>query len=60
MYGVSVLSCMSSAISEPGGAGLGTLGFPESLARSMTAMRFTHFRKLKIEHPVNALSQVRP
>ena len=26
MYGVSVLSCMSSALSEPGGAGLGTLG----------------------------------
>ncbi len=26
MYGISVLSCMSSALSEPGGAGLGTLG----------------------------------
>jgi hypothetical protein len=29
MYGVSVLSCLSSALSEPGGAGLGTLGFSE-------------------------------
>ena len=27
MYGISVLTCMSSALSEPGGAGLGTLGF---------------------------------
>ncbi len=61
MYGVSVLSCMSSALSEPGGAGLGTLGFPESLARSMTAdAGFTRFRKLQIEHPVNAFYEVRP
>ena len=28
MYGISVLSCLSSALSEPGGAGLGTLGLP--------------------------------
>jgi len=27
-YGYSVASCMSSALSEPGGAGLGTLGLP--------------------------------
>jgi hypothetical protein len=61
MYGVSVLSCMSSALSEPGGAGLGTLGFPESLARSMTAdAGFTRFRKLPLEHPVNAFYEVRP
>ena len=37
MYGVSVLSCLSSALSEPGGAGLGTLGLPESKARAMAA-----------------------
>ena len=29
------MSCMASALSEPGGAGLGTLGLPESLAREM-------------------------
>ena len=28
MYGFSVICCMSSALSEPGGLGLGTLGFP--------------------------------
>jgi 2-polyprenyl-3-methyl-5-hydroxy-6-metoxy-1,4-benzoquinol methylase len=61
MYGVSVMSCMSSALSEPGGAGLGTLGLPESLARQMTAdAGFTRFRKLAIEHPVNAFYEVRP
>ena len=29
MYAMSIMSCMSSAMSEPGGAGLGTLGLPE-------------------------------
>ena len=29
MYGMSILYCMSSAMSEPGGAGLGTLGLTE-------------------------------
>ena len=61
MYGVSVMSCMSSALSEPGGAGLGTLGLPESLARQMTAdAGFTRFRRLPIDHPVNAFYEVRP
>jgi 2-polyprenyl-3-methyl-5-hydroxy-6-metoxy-1,4-benzoquinol methylase len=61
MYGVSVMSCMSSALSEPGGAGLGTLGLPESLARQMTAdAGFTRFRRLAIDHPVNAFYEVRP
>ena len=61
MYGISVLSCMSSALSEPGGAGLGTLGLPESKARAMTeAAGFTRFRKLGIEHAINAFYEVRP
>ena len=61
MYGVSVMSCMSSALSEPGGAGLGTLGLPESLARTMTAEAgFTRFRRLAIDNPVNAFYEVRP
>ncbi|HEX9259979.1 MAG TPA: class I SAM-dependent methyltransferase, partial [Acidimicrobiales bacterium] len=36
MYGISVYSCMASALSAPDGAGLGTLGLSESLAREMT------------------------
>jgi ubiquinone/menaquinone biosynthesis C-methylase UbiE len=36
MYGMSVLTCMSSALSEPGGAGLGTLGLHAELLRGMT------------------------
>jgi len=61
MYGISVLSCMSSALSEPGGEGLGTLGLPESRARSMAeAAGFTQFRRLDIDHGVNAFYEVRP
>jgi 2-polyprenyl-3-methyl-5-hydroxy-6-metoxy-1,4-benzoquinol methylase len=61
MYGISVLSCMSSALSEPGGAGLGTLGLSENVARSMSsAAGFTRFRRLKVDHAVNAFYEVRP
>ncbi len=61
MYGISVLSCMSSALSEPGGAGLGTLGLPESKARAMAETAgFTRFQRLKVDHAVNAFYEVRP
>ncbi len=61
MYGTSVYSCMSSALSEPGGAGLGTLGLPESRARAMAEKAgFTRFRRLDIANPVNAFYEVRP
>ena len=61
MYGISVMSCMSSAMSLPGGAGLGTLGLPESKAREMAAEAgFTRFRRLDIEHSLNAFYEVRP
>jgi 2-polyprenyl-3-methyl-5-hydroxy-6-metoxy-1,4-benzoquinol methylase len=61
MYGISVLSCMSSALSEPDGAGLGTLGLSEAKAREMAAAAgFTRFRKLDVDHSVNAFYEVRP
>jgi SAM-dependent methyltransferase len=61
MYGVSVLSCMSSALSERDGAGLGTLGLSADKARKMAAVAgFTRFRKLDIDHSVNAFYEVRP
>ena len=61
MYGISVMSCMSSAMSVPGGAGLGTLGLPESKAREMAAEAgFTRFHRLDIEHSLNAFYEVRP
>jgi 2-polyprenyl-3-methyl-5-hydroxy-6-metoxy-1,4-benzoquinol methylase len=61
MYGFSVLCCMSSALSEPGGAGLGTLGFPEPVARQMVKEAgFTQFRSHDFDNPINAYYEVRP
>lgn len=61
MYGISVLSCMSSALSEPGGLGLGTLGLSESTAQRMAEQAgFTRFRRLDIDHSVNAFYEIRP
>src|SRR5262249_21276539 len=61
MYGVSVTSCMSPALAEPGGAALGTPGLPESRAREMAAGDgFTRFRRLDVGHPVQAFLEVPP
>jgi SAM-dependent methyltransferase len=61
MYGISVLSCMSSALSEPGGAGLGTLGLSASKAEAMARRAgFTRFRQLDVDHPINAFYEIRP
>jgi 2-polyprenyl-3-methyl-5-hydroxy-6-metoxy-1,4-benzoquinol methylase len=61
LYSISVLCCMSSALSEPGGLGLGTLGFPEAVARKMTAEAgFTRFATHDFENPINAYYEVRP
>lgn len=61
MYGISVLSCMSSALSTPGGAGLGTLGLPPAKAEELArAAGFTRFRRLPIDHSVNAFYEIRP
>jgi 2-polyprenyl-3-methyl-5-hydroxy-6-metoxy-1,4-benzoquinol methylase len=61
MYGTSVLTCMSSALSEPGGLGLGTLGLHAGLARELAERAgFTRFEPLDLGHPVNAFYVVRP
>ena len=61
MYGFSVLSCMSSGLSHPEGAGLGTLGFSEPVARRMTREAgFTRFLRHDFDNPVNAYYEVRP
>ncbi len=61
MYGFSVMSCLSSALSEPDGAGLGTLGFTEDVARVMTREAgFTRFQPRDFDHPMNAYYEVRP
>lgn len=61
MYGISVLACLSSSLSEPGGEGLGTLGFSEPVARAMAAEAgFTRFKRHDFGNPVNAYYELRP
>jgi hypothetical protein len=61
LYGISVLSCMSSAMSSPDGEGLGTLGLSSTRAEAMaTKAGFSSFEQLAIDHSVNAFYQVRP
>jgi hypothetical protein len=61
LYGVSVLSCMSSAMSAPGGEGLGTLGLSSMKAEQMARdAGFSSFEQMPIEHSVNAFYEVRP
>ena len=61
MYGFSVAACMSSALSEPGGAGLGTLGFTPAVAEEMIrAAGFTSFRTHDFDDPANLYYEVRP
>lgn len=61
MYGLSVLGCLPSALSEPDGAGLGTLGLHEGRARELaTAAGFTRFRRLSVDHSYLAFYEIRP
>jgi SAM-dependent methyltransferase len=61
MYGTSVATCMSSALSEPEGAGLGTLGFNRQVAERMCAEAgFSRFQVHDFEDPANLYYEVRP
>lgn len=60
MYGFSLMVCMSASLSTPDGAGLGTLGFNEVVARGMTsAAGFTRFRRLDYDVPMNNYYEIR-
>lgn len=61
-YSFSVLVCMSSGLSTPDGAGLGTLGFHEKKAREMSAEAgFSRFRVVEYEgDQFNAFYEIRP
>ena len=58
-YGFSVASCMSSALSEPGGAGLGTLGLPPPAVEELC--RGAGFRQVvlhDLDDPANLYYEV--
>ncbi len=61
LYGFSVSACMSSALSEPDGAGLGTLGFnPEVAEKMVREAGFTRFQEHDFNDPANLYYEVRP
>jgi len=61
LYGFSVTVCMSSSMSTPDGAGLGTLGFNEQVARKMTRdADFSRFELLEYGNAMNAYYDIRP
>jgi 2-polyprenyl-3-methyl-5-hydroxy-6-metoxy-1,4-benzoquinol methylase len=60
MYGTSVATCMSSALSAPRGAGLGTLGLPPKLLEAMCRdAGFSRFEVHDFDDPVNLYYEVR-
>jgi SAM-dependent methyltransferase len=60
LYGFSVLCCMSSSLSQPGGEGLGTVGFGEEVALQMTQEAgFSRFQRHDFDNPLNAYYEVR-
>ena len=61
LYGFSVLDCLGCGTSAEGGAGLGTLGLPEPVARQLvTDAGFTRFTVRDFDNPLNAFYEVRP
>lgn len=61
LYGFSVLDCLGCGTSADGGAGLGTLGFTEPMARQMvTDAGFNRFTVRNYDNPLNAFYEVRP
>lgn len=61
MFGFSVMYCMSSALSKPGGAGLGTLGFSPAVCERMASdAGFSRFKILEFDDdPFNHYYQLR-
>lgn len=59
-YGFSVASCLQSAMSEPGGAGLGTLGLHAGAAQQLTqAAGFARFTTHDLDDAANLYYEVR-
>jgi 2-polyprenyl-3-methyl-5-hydroxy-6-metoxy-1,4-benzoquinol methylase len=61
LYSISVLDCLACSTCKQGGAGLGTLGLPEPVARKLTAEAgFTRFIVRDFGNPINSFYEVRP
>jgi hypothetical protein len=60
-YGFSQLICMSSSLSEEGGAGIGTMGLSQGRLKGFTQEAgFSRFRTTDVEDVMNNYYGVRP
>jgi 2-polyprenyl-3-methyl-5-hydroxy-6-metoxy-1,4-benzoquinol methylase len=60
-FGFSISACMASATSEPGGAGLGTVGLNGELLESMAREAgFSRFAVHDVDDPANLYYEIRP
>jgi len=60
LYGTSLLYCLPTALARADDA-LGTLGLPETRIRALCAEAgLRHVRRVPIQHPFNALYEIRP
>ena len=60
MYAASVSTCMSSAMSEEGGLGLGTLGFNPAVVDAMArAAGFSRITTHDVPDPANLYYEIR-
>ncbi|MGH3109497.1 MAG: class I SAM-dependent methyltransferase [Gaiellaceae bacterium] len=60
LYGLSLAYCLPVSLAE-GGAGLGTLGLPESRLRELAIdAGFSEVRRLPIENPFNSVYEISP
>lgn len=61
LYATSVAGCMSSALSEPDGAGLGTLGLPPDAVEELChTAGFSNIRRHDFDDPANLYYEVNP
>ncbi len=61
LYSTSIATCLSSSLSEEGGAGIGAFGLNESLLKEMAEEAgFTRFRHTDVVDRMNAYYELRP
>jgi hypothetical protein len=59
-HGISLFYCLTTSLAH-GGAGLGTLGLPETRLRQLCLdVGFSQLRRVPLENPFNTLYELKP
>ena len=60
MYAMSLHFCMTTSLAN-NGAGLGTVGLPESKVKEYCDLvGFSRVKKIETDHPLNSVFEIRP